>query len=127
MPASPRLRSLYVCYLSLDDPLVRTQVVAYIAGLVERGHVVHLLTFETSRLTRGRRRALRAEMRDLGIAWHGLRYHKAPSLPATVFDTFLGAVVSVWLVRRFGLGAVHARSHIPVAMALIARRLARFE
>src|SRR4051812_46947554 len=127
MPAAPRLRSLYVCYLSLDDPLVRTQVVAYVAGLAARGHVVHLLTFETSRLTRARRRDLRAQMRAERVHWHGLRYHKRPSLPATVFDTLLGAAVVVALVRRFGLGAVHARSHIPAAIALLARRVAPFE
>jgi glycosyltransferase involved in cell wall biosynthesis len=126
-PSPPRLRSLYVCYLSLDDPLVRTQVVAYVAGLARQGHVVHLLTFETARLTRARRRALRAQMRAEGIAWHGLRYHKRPSLPATVLDTLVGAVVSAWLVRRHRLGAVHARSHIPAAMALLARRLAPFQ
>jgi glycosyltransferase involved in cell wall biosynthesis len=130
-PAAPgrsaRLRSLYVCYLSLDDPLVRTQVVAYLQGLVVRGYVIHLLTFETTRLTRTRRRALRDEMRGAGIQWHGLRYHKRPSLPATVLDTLLGALMSAALVRRFRLDTVHARSHIPAAMALIARRLARFE
>jgi glycosyltransferase involved in cell wall biosynthesis len=127
LTSARRLRSLYVCYLSLDDPLVRTQVVAYVAGLVQRGHVVHLLTFETTRLTRRRRRELREQMRTQGIAWHGLRYHKRPSLPATVFDGLVGAVACAWLVRRFGLEAVHARSHIPVAMALLARRLVRFE
>jgi glycosyltransferase involved in cell wall biosynthesis len=125
-PPSPRLRSLYVCYLSLDDPLVRTQVVAYLAGLAARGHVVHLLTFETTRLTRARRRELRDEMRRDGIAWHGLRYHKRPTLPATVFDTLLGAAYSVFLLRRHRLQALHARSHIPAAMALLARPFATF-
>ena len=28
-----RLRSLYVCYFDLDDPLFHTQVVAYLEGL----------------------------------------------------------------------------------------------
>jgi glycosyltransferase involved in cell wall biosynthesis len=124
-PPSRRLRSLYVCYLSLDDPLVRTQVVAYVAGLARAGHVVHLLTFETTRLTRARRRGLRAEMRAEGIAWHGLRYHKRPSLPATVFDTLVGAATTAWLVRRHRLGVVHARSHIPAAMAMLARPVTR--
>lgn len=118
------LRALYVCYLSLADPLVRTQVVAYLAGLAQRGHVIHLLTFETE-LGRTRRRELRAEMAALGIAWHGLRYHKRPSLPATVYDTLLGALVSAWLVLRHRLRAVHARSHIPLAMALLVRPLTR--
>jgi len=119
-----RLRSLYLCYQSLTDPLVRTQVVAYLAGLVERGHVIHLLTFEPE-LDRGLRRRLRAEMAELGISWHGLKYHKRPTLPATVYDTLHGAAVATWLVLRHRLDALHARSHVPLAMALIARRLTR--
>jgi glycosyltransferase involved in cell wall biosynthesis len=118
------LRSLYICYLSLADPLVRTQVVAYLAGLAERGHTIHLLTFETE-LGRARRRELRDEMAALGITWHGLRYHKRPSLPATIYDTFAGAAYATYLVLRHRLGAIHARSHVPLAMALLARPFTR--
>jgi glycosyltransferase involved in cell wall biosynthesis len=113
-------RALYICYLTLADPLVRTQVVAYLAGLAERGHTIHLLTFETE-LSRSRRRELRAEMAKLGIRWHGLRYHKRPSLPATIYDTFAGAIVASWLAVRHRLQILHARSHVPLAMALLAR------
>lgn len=116
------LRSLYICYLSLEDPLVLTQVVAYLEGLAERGHTIHLLTFEP-RLAAGRRRALRTDLRRRGIVWHALRYHKRPSLPATLYDALAGAVVVTWLVLRHRLDAVHARSHVPAASALIARRL----
>jgi glycosyltransferase involved in cell wall biosynthesis len=119
-----RLRALYICYLSLADPLVRTQVVAYLAGLAERGHVIHLLTFEPE-LDAARRHEFRADLDRLGIAWHGLRYHKRPSLPATVYDTLVGAVVASWLVVRHRLGLLHARSHVPLAMALLARLFTR--
>jgi glycosyltransferase involved in cell wall biosynthesis len=115
------LRALYVCYLALDDPLVHTQVVAYLRGLASAGNVVHLLTFETARLSRRRRHELRATMAAAGIAWHGLRYHKRPSLPATVLDTIAGAGLVAWLGRRHGLDVVHARAHVPAAMALLAR------
>lgn len=124
LAAPPRARLLYVCYLTLDDPLTHTQVVAYLAGLARAGHDVHLLTFEPG-LTRARRHHWRVRMRALGIRWHGLRYHKRPSLPATVYDTLLGAgCIAVWS-RWYRLDVVHARTHVPAAMALIARRLAR--
>lgn len=116
------LRSLYICYLSLDDPLVRTQVVAYLEGLAQRGHAIRLLTFEP-KLDRRRRRALRAELAQRGIAWHGLRYHKRPSVPATVGDALVGAALATWLVLRHRIDVVHARSHVPAAMALIVSRL----
>ncbi len=97
------LRSLYVCYLSLEDPLVQTQVVAYLAGLSRLGHTIHLLTFETSRLTRSRRREIRAELAKKGIAWHGLRYHKRPSLLAT-FVSFSGRILPRGCYAAIGSG-----------------------
>src|SRR5438874_2096442 len=83
------LRSLYICYLSLDDPLVETQVVAYLAGLAQRGHTIHLLTFDVP-LGRRRRQSIAENLKTRGIEWHSLRYHKRPSLPATLFDTLAG-------------------------------------
>jgi glycosyltransferase involved in cell wall biosynthesis len=123
MPTGRRLRSLYICYLSLEDPLVHTQVIAYLEGLASAGHCVHLLTFETSRLARARRGELRRSLAARGISWHGLRYHKRPSLPATVYDTLAGAICASVLLWRHRLDTLHARSHVPAAMALIARRL----
>jgi hypothetical protein len=116
------LRSLYICYLSLEDPLVHSQVVAYLAGLARSGHTIHLLTFELE-LSDERKQSLTAELGERGIAWHTLRYHKRPSLPATIYDTLLGAVAAARLVRRHRLDVIHARSHVPAAMGLIARRL----
>ncbi len=118
-----KLRVLYVCYLSLEDPLVHSQVVAYLEGLAERGHVIHLMTFEP-RLSRQRSRQFAEDLRRRGIAWHRRRYHKRPSLPATAFDVLGGGLVAARLVRRHRLDAIHARNHMPAAMAMIAARLA---
>src|SRR6187200_729932 len=100
MPGS--LRSLYICYLSLEDPLVETQVVAYLEGLASRGHTIHLLTFEP-RLEAERKRSWAADLKRRGIAWRSLRYHKRPSLPATLYDALAGAVVAIGLLRRHRL------------------------
>jgi glycosyltransferase involved in cell wall biosynthesis len=118
------LRSLYVCYLSLEDPLVETQVVAYLEGLARRGHTIHLLTYEP-KLSAERKQRFRANLARRGITWHSLRYHKRPSFPATVFDALFGALVAARLVRRHRLDAIHARSHVPAATGLIVRRLTR--
>lgn len=117
------LRALYVCYLSLEDPLVHSQVVAYLKGLVERGHVVHLMTFDPH-LSPQKSRQFAEELRHRGIVWHSRRYHKRPSLPATAFDVLAGGLAAARLVRRHRLDAIHARNHMPVAMAMIAARFA---
>src|SRR4051812_20868960 len=119
-----QLRALYICYLSLEDPLVHSQVVAYLDGLARAGHTIHLLTFEP-KLTKERRRELASDLERRGITWHSRRYHKRPSLPATIFDALAGALTAARLVRRHRLDAIHARSHVPAACALIARRISR--
>ena len=116
------LGCLYVCYLSLDDPLVHSQVVAYLDGLARRGHTVHLLTFDTP-MSDERRSELNADLERRGITWHSRRYHKRPSLPATVYDATLGAFTALRIMRRHGLNAIHARNHVPAATALIVKRL----
>jgi len=122
-PGADRLRVLYLCYLSLDDPLVETQVVAYLERLAERGHTIHLLTWEVRRQSRTERQRIRERLRGRGIHWHRLRYHKRLSLLATAFDSLSGIVVAFELIRRHRLVAVHARSHIPAFMGLALRRL----
>ena len=116
------LRCLYVCYLSLADPLVHSQVVAYLEGLARRGHTVHLLTFDTP-MSDDAHDELRDDLERRGITWHSRRYHKRPSLPATVYDATAGAFTALRIMRRHRLGAIHARNHVPAATALIVKRL----
>jgi len=116
-PREERLRSLYICYFPLTEPLVQTQVVAYLRGLASRGHVIHLMTFETQELSPAQKRRWRRELRESGIAWHGLKYHKRPTVPATAFDVACGVWHGLRIVRRYGLQCVHARAHVPAAMA----------
>lgn len=115
---SQTLRALYVCYLSSEDPLVHTQVVAYLEGLAERGHTIHLLTFD-GRLDQCQRRSIEEDLHSRRITWHSVRYHKRPSLLATIFDTLVGAATVARLVRRHRLDTIHARNHVSAAMALI--------
>ena len=120
---SRSLRSLYICYYPLTEPLVQTQVVAYLEGLAQNGHHIHLLSFETEPLSPAQKRATRKRLRERGIRWHHLRYHKRPSLPATMFDTLCGVVIGARIIRRHRLQAVHARSHVPATMGLMIKKL----
>lgn len=120
------LRTLYVCYFGLREPLVQTQVLPYLRELAAAGVETYLLTFEPHfRREWGvkTRTDEQARLAAEGIKWSALAYHKRPSLPATVYDIAVGAGAVVRLVRRHNLDVVHARAHIPMAMALIAARV----
>ena len=120
--------TLYLCYFGLREPLVQTQVLPYLRHLARSGVAVHLLTFEprladswsAEELTHWEARLARE-----GIRWHRLPYHKSPSAPATAYDILAGARAAVRIARRERIDVLHARAHVPLVMALIARRFAR--
>lgn len=120
MPVS----TLYLCYFGLREPLVQTQVLPYLRLLAAAGIRVSLLTFEP----KGREDDFTKQQEKLaaeGIRWFHLTYHKRPSLPATLYDVLAGARFAARMVRREGVNVLHARSHVPMAMALLAARMAR--
>jgi glycosyltransferase involved in cell wall biosynthesis len=110
--------ALYVCYLGVDEPLVATQVLPYVRALSARGYDMHLLTFETARRDAAGRARVSDALRAQGITWHALRYHRWPSLPATLYDIARGALSSFLIARRHGIRLLHARSHVGAAVAL---------
>lgn len=117
------MRALYICYLSATEPLVETQVVAYLEGLATDGHEIHLLTFETADQSAEQTASRNLVLQRRGITWHRLRYHKKPSLPATIYDVIAGTYRGLRLIRLHKIDVVHARNHVPAAMALLLRRL----
>jgi glycosyltransferase involved in cell wall biosynthesis len=110
-PHAPR-RVVYITYDGVGDQLGQSQVLPYVRGLAGRGHRFDLVSFEKP----GAPLALAREIAP-GVRWTALRYHKRPTLPATLFDMAqgLGAASLAALVRRADL--VHVRSYVPAAIA----------
>ncbi len=118
------MKSAYVSYFGAQKPLVQTQVIPYLRMLVEEGHEVWLVTYEEAAEGEMERRARIAEdLRRAKIHWIPLRYHKTPSLPATMYDVAVGIGVLSYLVLRHGVEVIHARNHVPGAMALAVAKL----
>ena len=118
-------RTLYLCYFGVREPLVQTQVIPYLRELAAAGLSVHLLTFEAQDVKTwpaDEREAVRASLSKQGIAWHALRYHKRPTLAATLYDIVRGAFTTRRLLRREHVDVVHARSHVAAAMGALATR-----
>ena len=120
-------RVLFISYNGMLDPLGQSQVIPYLRELSRaEGVSFTLLSFERpAAFTPEGAKACEGLARDLGrdgIEWHRLRYHRRPSLPATAYDVFAGVRYARRLVRRNGIEMVHARSHVPAAMALRLKR-----
>lgn len=130
MSSVASLRTLYLCYFGIRQPLVQTQVLPYLRQLAHAGIKVHLLTFEpelSPKWNADQIQARQAQLAGEGIRWFYLPYHKTPSLPATLYDIFAGARLAMKLKRQEGINVLHARAHVPMAMALLALRFGRFK
>jgi len=115
---------LYISYDGMLEPLGQSQVLAYLKRLTE-GRCIHLVSFEKAddwgdATARDR---TRQDIVDAGIIWHPLRYHKRPSALATSWDIACGIIIGAWLIARYQLSVVHARSYVPSVMALALKRL----
>src|SRR6266850_424910 len=120
------MRTLYLCYFGLREPLVQTQVLPYLRELVGDGIEVSLLTFEPEIKRNWSRAQIEAEQSRLaaeGLSWYCLPYHKRPSLPATLYDVARGALLAARLVRREGVQVLHARGHVPALMAALVKAM----
>ena len=115
---------LYISYDGMLEPLGQSQVLAYLKRLAPH-RSIHLISFEKSEdwAKVAERRALATEIASSGIIWHPLRYHKKPSALATLWDIAFGIAVGLWVVVRYRLSIVHARSYVPSVMALVLKRL----
>jgi len=108
------------------DPLGQSQVIPYLKELSDKGVRFTLLSFEGLQAYTAegieRCKQLHAELAGNEIDWHWLRYHKTPSLPATVYDVIAGVRYGGRLVRRKRIEMVHARSHIAATIALALKK-----
>ena len=129
MISHPRAESdnagvLYISYDGMLEPLGQSQVLAYLERLAADRRI-HLLSFEKSKDYRdiNARDAMCARIAAAGIYWHPRRYHKHPSALATAWDIGMGTLSALWLVWRYRLRIVHARSYVASAMALVVKSL----
>ena len=117
------MRTLYVCYFGLREPLVQTQVLPYLRQVQREGLAVSLLTFEPAALATwpaGEAQRWETRLREEGITWRARRYHKRPTLPATLYDIAVGVITIVRWHWRERLDVLHARSYVAALTAQLA-------
>jgi len=108
----------YVSYDGVEEPLGRSQVLAYLKGLTG-AYDVTLISFEKSAEALG---SPRHELAESGIEWRRLRYHRRPPVLSTTWDVLAGRHALIRAARAGRPEIVHVRSDVPALMALWARR-----
>jgi glycosyltransferase involved in cell wall biosynthesis len=118
------LNILYISYDGFLEPLGQSQVLSYLEGLSNERHI-HLISFEKpeDRNNKILFDQIDARIVNANIKWHPLTYHKKPTLIATLWDISKATILSFWLVLRYRLRIVHARSYVPSIVALLLKKI----
>lgn len=121
------MRSLFISYNGALEPLLQSQGIPYLMELSKKGINIQLLSFEKSEYLSQKKEVtiLKKKLSGYGIDWHILRYHKKPSLLATLLDIFLGTLFSIYLVITKKIEVIHCRSYIPAVMGLVLKKILR--
>lgn len=117
--------AVYLCYFPISDPLVHSQVLAYLRGLAAAGFRIHLITFELSQRAAWER-TTRELLRKEGIEWSCLYYRPGGSLLRKSLEGLQGVARLVRVILNNDLRVVHARAHPAALMAYpVVRMLGR--
>jgi len=119
-------RVLYVTYDGLLEPLGAAQVVPYVEGLARLGVGLTVLSFEKpSDLVDAQRcRSMAQRLSSAGIAWIRRRYHRRPSVPATLYDVAGGIGAALRATRQAPPTLIHARGYVAGTIGLACKRIA---
>jgi glycosyltransferase involved in cell wall biosynthesis len=115
---------LYISYDGLLEPLGQSQVLEYQKKL-SKNHEIFIISFEKTPfdINNEFHNSTLSIVKSSNISWYRLRYHKRPSGLATAFDIFAGILFAIFLIFRFKLTIIHARSYVPSVIAIVIKKL----
>ncbi len=117
----PKSRIFYITYDGLLDNVSRSQVVPYLTDLGRKGYDITILSFEkidklklSSKLD-----LIKEDFKNNNISWIYKKYHRSPTVPATIYDIVIGVLTGLSINRKQKIGIIHCRGYIPELMGAI--------
>jgi glycosyltransferase involved in cell wall biosynthesis len=107
----PRRPAIYLSHNGADTPLVQSQVIPYLDGLVARGFEIELVTFE-----RGTWPAWRP---STALGWRPLRSRPGTSILDKVIDITSGTTTVLRATVALDTPLIHARSYVAATIAML--------
>ena len=114
---------LYISYDGILEPLGYSQVFSNVLKL-SKNHRIVLLTFEKKHNLKSKDLDIFSEQcKNNNIKWIYLKYHEFPKIFSTLYDLFLGVVISFFLIISNNIKIIHARSYAPSLIALFFKKI----
>ncbi len=116
------MKVLYLSYDGMTDPLGQSQVLPYLLGLAQLGHVIHLMSFEKQEAYLQNKDIIHAKLKGSNITWHPLSYTKKPPVLSTLKDLWILHSTCKRLHQKEHFDFLHCRSYITSLVALSLKR-----
>ncbi|MDD5449071.1 MAG: glycosyltransferase [Candidatus Omnitrophica bacterium] len=116
------IRSIYITYMGLTEPLLYSQSLNYIKDLSEKGIAFRVLSFEKREfLTKGNLNKIKKELDELSIKWSFLIYHKKWQLISKPYDIIRGILFVIYLSIRERINVIHVRGTLCAIMGSVSK------
>jgi glycosyltransferase involved in cell wall biosynthesis len=122
MTAATAANILYITYDGLTDPLGRSQILPYLAGLSRLGHSITILSCEKPERLASEGAKVSRICSDAGLRWEHVAYHKSPPVASTVYDAAKLTRAALRLDSELHFQVVHCRSYIAAMAGLALKR-----
>lgn len=116
------LKSLYLSYDGMTDPLGQSQVIPYLKGLSAKGHTITIISFEKADAFKKNEQIIRTLLGEAKIEWHPLTYTKTPPVISTLYDVHQMRKKAIELFKTNSFNLVHCRSYISGIVGLSLKR-----
>lgn len=111
-------RILYLSYDGLTDQLGQSQILPYLLGLAKKGFVFDIISFEKPDIYKNDSTLIEKLLKDSNVTWYPIKYHKRPTIFATLYDILLLYRKALNLHRKNRYRVVHCRSYITSLVGL---------
>lgn len=112
------MKILYVSYDGMTDALGRSQVIPYLIGLSAKGHTIHIISCEKSKIPREETLEVEQILKENGISWSPLPFSTRPPWISKILDVLKIKNLSRKLHLRENFDVVHCRSYIAALAGL---------
>jgi glycosyltransferase involved in cell wall biosynthesis len=116
------MRTLFLSYDGLTDPLGQSQILPYQEGLARAGHQVCIVSAEKAAAFNKRGLAVEARVAKAGITWRHYSYTKRPPVLSTLWDIWQMRSLALALNREEAFELVHCRSYITMLIGAEMKR-----
>lgn len=117
-PTPLKIKSLFISYDGLTDPLGQSQIIPYLAGLSKKGYEIHILSCEKKDNFEKQNKIISETLDKHNITWHKIFYHKNPPILSTLFDVYKLNKKALLLYGKFNYQIIHCRSYLPALIGL---------